>query len=316
MSTSARALEVDRAQLAAVARLHYLDGATKVEIGEQLGISRFKVARLLELARAEGVVTITINDLGLQDHKLSEQLAEHLGLERCIVIRSHGDPDNMRSQLGAAAADLLGSTLETDEVIGLTWGRTLTATARQLTSLPRSTLVQLTGSVTGELSSSPIEILRPASQRSGGAVYPIFSPLIVEDRQTASSLRQHVDIRGAFELFASVTTAVTSVGSWNPASSQVRDVMPPADLRRAEELGCVADISGILMRADGEPVDPEFQERCVSISLADFQAVPRVIAVAGGAEKVTAIKAVTCQDLVTELVTDHHLAKALLGAAQ
>jgi DNA-binding transcriptional regulator LsrR (DeoR family) len=41
---------------AAVARRYYLEGETKVEIAGQLGLSRFKVARLLEEARASGIV--------------------------------------------------------------------------------------------------------------------------------------------------------------------------------------------------------------------------------------------------------------------
>lgn len=303
----------DRALIAKVARSHYLDGESNVEIAEKVGISRFKVARLLERAVAEGVVTITINDLGLADPVLSDELREHLGLTECQVVRSHGDEANVRAQIGAAAADLLSATLQDDEVLGLTWGRTLTATTTQLESLPRLTAVQLTGSVSGDLISSPIEILRQASQRSGGAVYPIFSPWLVEDAQTAASLRQHPEIRTAVDLFSSVTTAVTSVGSWRPQSSQVREVMPDDDVRRAEELGCVGDIAGILVDPDGKLVDRTFQERCVSISYEQLRATPRVVAVAGGAAKAEAVRAVARGGLVTGLVTDHHLAEQLLA---
>ena len=43
-----------------VARLFYFDGRSKVQIADELGISRFKVARLLELARASGIVRISV----------------------------------------------------------------------------------------------------------------------------------------------------------------------------------------------------------------------------------------------------------------
>ena len=45
----------DVLRLAAIARDFYLDGKSKIEIAESYGISRFKVARLLEEARAAGV---------------------------------------------------------------------------------------------------------------------------------------------------------------------------------------------------------------------------------------------------------------------
>ena len=37
--------------IASVARRYYLEGKSKIEIAEELGMSRFKVARLLETAR-------------------------------------------------------------------------------------------------------------------------------------------------------------------------------------------------------------------------------------------------------------------------
>ena len=37
---------------ASVARRYYLDGRSKIEIAEEFGLSRFKVARLIDLARA------------------------------------------------------------------------------------------------------------------------------------------------------------------------------------------------------------------------------------------------------------------------
>ena len=38
--------------IASVARRYYLEGRSKVEIAEELGLSRFKVARLLETPEA------------------------------------------------------------------------------------------------------------------------------------------------------------------------------------------------------------------------------------------------------------------------
>lgn len=302
------------ALMATIARAHYLDGRSHVKIAEELGISRFRVARLLDRARDQGVVRITIDDRGLEDPTLGERLKARLGLAECYVVRCHGDEANVRAQVGFVAAEVLETTLDADEVLGLTWGRTLTATTSQLRSLPRLSIVQLTGSVSGDFGSSPIEIIRQASTRSGGAVYPIFSPLFIEDEVTAASLRQHHDIRSAIELFASVTTAVLSVGSWNPPNTQVRDVLAPGEVKRLEALGVVADIAGILIRADGTLADPGFQRRCIAISYDELIAVPRVLAVASGVSKSEAILAVSKAGLITSLVTDHELAMNILGA--
>src|ERR671927_346283 len=59
---------------AAVARRYYVEDASKVEIAEEYGLSRFQVARLLDRARASGLVTITISAPGALDVDLSDRL--------------------------------------------------------------------------------------------------------------------------------------------------------------------------------------------------------------------------------------------------
>jgi len=70
--------ESSRHLAARVARGYYVDDRSKVELANELGISRFKVARLLDLARDSGIVTIEIHDEGLIDSEMSERLQEHL----------------------------------------------------------------------------------------------------------------------------------------------------------------------------------------------------------------------------------------------
>lgn len=315
LSTAARTVENERALVAAVARAYYVDELPRVEIAQTFGISRFKVARLLTRAREDGIVTIEINDWGLLDAVLGQRLKEALQLDHCRVVRSHGDDATVRQQIGAAAAAHLSSTLTEDEVLGVAWGRTLTATTSQLEHLPRLSIVQLTGVVAGDLDSSPIEVARQAARRSGGNIYPIFAPLFALDLETAEGLRSHPDIRSAMALFPIISTALLSVGAWNPPDTQIRGALLPDDLASAISGGCVADIAGILIKDDGTPVDPEFQKRCLTITYEQLRSVPRVVAVAGGASKAGAIRAVARAGLITELVTDHTLALEIVAGA-
>lgn len=298
--------------MASVARAYYLDNVSKVDIADRLAISRHKVTRLLAKAVDEGIVTITINDQGMTDPMLSERLAAHLGLRNCYVVRTGGDQDAVRDRLGRAAAGFLSDMLREGEILGLTWGRTLNAVAGHLSSLPRLTIVQLTGTLSGDLAASPIEIVRRASQYSRGAVYPIFSPMVVRDERTARILKNDPTIRKAIDLFPAVTTAVLSVGCWNPPDTQIRSALDEAEAKRITELGCVADIAGILVDAEGAPVDPAFQRRCVAISYEELNSIPRVIAVAAGRLKAPAIQAVSNAGIITDLITDDALALAIL----
>src|SRR4051794_17711691 len=113
---------------ASIARRYYMDGRSKVEIADEFQLSRFKVARLLDLARSTGMVRIEIGHPGGIDLDLSAWLQEKLGLRRAIVLDTpEEDPAALRGQLGKAAADLLSEIVTADDVLGLAWARAVTA---------------------------------------------------------------------------------------------------------------------------------------------------------------------------------------------
>src|SRR4029079_2065394 len=72
--------------LAAIARRHHLHNQSKVEIADELGISRFKVARMLEAARERGLVRIEIVRQGSLDVDASARLQERFGLAHGVVV--------------------------------------------------------------------------------------------------------------------------------------------------------------------------------------------------------------------------------------
>src|SRR5918998_405123 len=76
---------------ASVARRYYLDGRSKVEIAEEFGLSRFKVARLLDAARESGLVRIEIRHQGEIDVDLSARLQDRFGLQHSVVVDTPDD---------------------------------------------------------------------------------------------------------------------------------------------------------------------------------------------------------------------------------
>ena len=88
--------------LAAVARRHYLQNQSKVEIADELGISRFKVARMLESARERGLVRIEIVRQGSLDVDASARLQERFGLAHAVVVdTADADPAAVRAPAGS-----------------------------------------------------------------------------------------------------------------------------------------------------------------------------------------------------------------------
>src|SRR4051794_28666171 len=113
---------------ASVARRYYLDGKSKIEIADEFKLSRFKVARLLDAARATGLVRIGIGQPGAIDVVLWGELAEAYGLVPAIGGDTlEADALALRRLVGSAGAELLSGITGRRDVLGLGWARALVA---------------------------------------------------------------------------------------------------------------------------------------------------------------------------------------------
>lgn len=298
--------------LADVARRFYLQGMTRVEIAQELDLSRFKITRLLEEAVASGVVKIEIAVPQSVDADLSLRVKNKFGLERALVTTTHDrSPEGTRNALGKAAAALLREIVTADDVLGVTSGRTMDAIARHLTGLAGCEIIQLTG-MSGDLHDNPVEVLRRVAELSGGQAHSIYAPLTVPHAATAASLKTDPRIAAAFDRFASVTIAVAAVGCWDPPDSRFHSALHADDQQALLDRGVIADIGGALLDGNGQPVH-DFDDRVLGISAEELKQAQQVIVVAGGQRKANAILTTLRAGLVTTLVTDDSVAIRLLS---
>src|ERR1700723_178698 len=131
---------------ARVARQFYLEGVSKVDIAGRLGISRFRVARLLDSARESGVVRIGIGlPGGVLDAGLSAELCSVFGLREAFLFNFGDDESPLRLRLGEAVGQVLMDLIRPADVLGLSWSRALSGLTAALTQLPPCPIVQLTG---------------------------------------------------------------------------------------------------------------------------------------------------------------------------
>ncbi len=302
----------DRQLMVDVARAYYLDDRPKTEIATEMGLSRFKVARLLEQARNEGLVRITILDGVIRDGQLMERLTEHLQLDQAIVVAGSENEMSNREALAQAAAAYVRRTVVPGDVFGFSWGRTLSRIGAFIELLPESTLVALTGTVGTDFEQSPVEVLRGVAGRSQVRTMSIFAPLFVESEETAQSLRRDPAISAVLATYERLSLAVVSIGSWDPPITQLRDSLFESDRAELDRRQARAEMVGIFVGDDGAPIDAACTRRRISISAEQLCAVPRVLGVAGGLDKVPAIAAVARSRMISTLVTDERTARALL----
>ncbi len=302
-------------RVAFVANQHYVLGRTRIQIAEDMGLSRFKVGRMLEDAISCGIIKFEISTPGPLDLEVSLKLKEKYGLKRAFAVRTPTEaPDVVQQRLGAVAASVLNEIATDEDVIGLTAGRTLSAMAGSLTQLPACEIVQLAG-VAGPIQDTGVEVIRQVSSIAGGRPWSIYAPLVVSDTNTAKGIREQLAMQATFAQFSRVTIALVAIGSWLPPDSQMYDNAAITPEQRAALLakGVQAEVCATLLDGAGKVVK-DIEDRCIAIDAKALKKIPEVIAVAGGPNKTDAIRCALASGLIDSIITDSALAKRLIGA--
>src|SRR5271170_281073 len=223
---------------ARVARQFYLEGISKVEIADRLGISRFRVARLLDSARESGLVRIEIGlPGGVLDAGLSAELCSAFGLKQAFVYNFPEEESPLRQRLGEAAGQVLMELITPGDVLGLSWSRTLSGLTAALTQLPPCPIVQLTGAVPPPDGRDLLELVRSVARIGGGTAHVFYAPMIVDNAETAAAIRRQADVADALALVPSATIAMVAIGAWAPGLSTIYDACSPVERAEIARLG-------------------------------------------------------------------------------
>jgi DNA-binding transcriptional regulator LsrR (DeoR family) len=299
---------------ARVAREFYVEGVSKVDIAGHLGISRFRVARLLEAARSSGMVRIEIAlPGGSLDAGLSAELCSALGLKYAFAYDfPDADEVALRRRVGEAAGAALMDIVTPDDVLGLSWARSLSALAAAVSRMPPCPIVQLTGAVPPPDGSDLLELVRSVARIGGGTARVFYAPMMVDDPETAAVLRRQADVADAFALVPSVTVAMVAIGAWAPGLSTIYDACSPAERAEAAAVGVCAEVAGVFLGRDGRQVPTPLDNRMIVTPREDLARIPTVIAVAYGVSKTAAVHAAIRGGLINGLVTHTSLARELL----
>ena len=107
--------------------MYYIEGLKQSEIADRLHVSQTTISRLIRKAREDDVVRITINVPGGTYPELEERLREAFGLSEVVVAECGEDrEEQILARIGEAAAHYVETTLERDEIIGISsWSESL-----------------------------------------------------------------------------------------------------------------------------------------------------------------------------------------------
>ncbi len=315
---SPRTLETDGDLLTVrAAELYYEQDKTQDEIGQILGITRWKVGRLLHQAKEQGIIRIEIVHPKARRVGLERELLEKFNLNAAVVVPSEDDQALLRERVAVAAADYLVSMRPRTKLLGVSWGKTLHDVAVALPgewSAPVQ-VVQVNGGVSN--STSPALAAATATmiaQKSRGEVTLMPTPAILERVDTKRAIESDRAVSEVLDKAHSADTYLFSAGPATRVSIHVESgyIFGP-DIDRLQSLGAVGDVLGRYITSEGAIADPDLDQRTLGLSLDALRGSARSIAVVAGADKHPVALSIVANKLANVLITDEQTARFLLG---
>lgn len=310
----------DEALTVRVAELYYLQQLNQEAIGQELGISRQKVSRLLKRAMESGIVHIQIRPPSGSMRPLSDELSAALKSVTVTVVESARLSAAAATRAVAAEGALqIGREIRGGSVrsIGVGRGVTLLEFSRSLARFQDKELevVQLVGSVpdsSGMPDSAMIAAV--AAEALAANARTFVAPLYVDSLEVVLALERDHRVREVRMLGSQVDAAVFGVGTVGEGSRLFTDgVIDRATADRLLEDGAVGEICGQFFDSGGEPVAPYLSRRSMAIGLSQLESRSHTTALAAGASKAEAVMGALTGGYIKNLVVDEALAQALLG---
>lgn len=302
-----------------VARMYYEQDKTQSEIAKELGINRTSVSRMLKKIRERDIVQIRINHDLFRDIAIAEKVKARYGLKEVILVPvKPADSQTYKlATMGQACADYLNRIVQKHDVIGFSWGSSLSAVAEAWHPSTELDLlcVPLIGGPDGTLDSRYYAntIVYEVARKTKGRSKLIDFPAIVQTTDVKDALTNSTHFREVEKAWGQLQVAIVGIGS--PLINDGPNWLGFYGERFDQAMNdgrIVGDICSNFFDASGEPVETELTGRTISIDLEQLKQADHAVGVAESMEKVEAIKAALKAGYVNVLITTEETASELL----
>jgi len=314
-----RSLSIEQRELLMIqaAKRYYDLNMTIGELAEELGLTRWQARRLLNDARECGIVRIEIVPRTARSPELESRLQRRFGLKETVVVREQTDDDEALAldAVAQAAAQFIAS-LGPMPLIGVSWGRTMSAVARRLPPLWNEgvEVVLLNGAMNIRAPSTRTNNTAELFARSAnGAATLLPVPAILGHAATRIALERDPTIATVLALGRRAPVICFGMGALAPDSVLVQSGFITTDEQAAlRAKGAVGDILSRYIDASGQIVDAELDARTIGLELGHCAEREFSIGVAAGLDKHRVVRAALWAKYLNVLVTDDQTARFLL----
>jgi DNA-binding transcriptional regulator LsrR (DeoR family) len=310
--------------LVKAARLYYEQELTQAEISQRLRLSRQKVQRLLQTARSEGVVQISIRPVMGIFSEAERQLEQRYNLREAIVVETtnYDEYETVTREVGVAAAEYLLRAIQPGDTITVSWGSSLLGMVNALYASTNKyeiddiSVVQALGGLgdpTTEVHAA--DLVRRLARFWGGQAVLLPAPGVTGTLAASQAFVSDPHVQEALRRASSANLAFMGIGAPRRDSILIRqgDIVAWEELKALQEEGAVGDINLRYFDREGKLVESALNERVIGLTLEQIRQIETVVGVAGGQEKLQAIQGALSGQLIDVLVTDDVTARRLLG---
>ena len=308
-----------------VLTMYYLEEQNQAAIARTLGLSTAKVNRLIKQAREQGMVEINIRTPFQHLFDIEKHLQSAYNLPEAVIIpRLADDPATVLQTVGQAAAQFLLQHLRDGDTICISGGKTMSAIVQAIE--PRRQydvrVVPATGARQGKHYTDVNYLAAQLAEKLGGEAYKIHAPVFVDSVQERDMLLSMRHITEVLDLARTAQIALVGVGSVIPKSSSYFDLMTAMSMseqawaRLIQREDACGEIFAYLYNQKGDLCMPDFNERVIGLTLDDLKAVPMVVGVAAGEDKMLPIYGGLRGGYMKTLITDETTARGVLEMPQ
>jgi DNA-binding transcriptional regulator LsrR (DeoR family) len=302
------------------AQMYYLQDLTMDAIARELRTSRSTVSRLLSSARETGLVQIQIRNPLDTGPELEGMIRDRYQVDAHVVpvLESLNEAETLE-RVALQAARTISPLVDSNAVIGVAWGSTLSAVSRHLTRkiTHDSVIVQLNGAgnmhTTGLTYAS--DIMRRFGTAYGARVEQFPVPAFFDHAATKTAMWNERSVQRILALQAKMSIAIFGVGSVHadfPSHVYAGGYLDESDLNILAASDVVGDVATVFFRADGSSDGIVLNERSTGPSLAQLREVRRRICVVSGESKINGLRGALAAGLATDLILDEGTARRLV----
>jgi len=302
-----------------ILNLYYLEEMTQTEIAQRLNLSTPKVNRLLQQAREQGYVNITIRTPYQQLFDLEDRLKAVFGLMNVTVIPAVAESGSSSlNALGTVAADFLLEHLRDGDVLGIGGGMAVNSVAQAIApGRPYQVeVVPLIGAVQGPMTTDGNYLATSLADRLGGKAYQLHAPAFVDTREHCETLKAMGPVKEILDIGRRANIALLGIGAVDAEVSRFVQftALTAEDMKHiAEDYGGVGDVNAFIYDIEGRPCAKEYADRILGLSLAEIKNIPYRIGVAATEAKALPVYGALRGGYLQALITDEATASGVLA---